>query len=682
MPPIVRTIKDRCKRCYTCIRNCPARAIKVADGQAKVMEERCIACGNCYKMCSQSAKQIESGLEAVRGMLAGPEAVLASLAPSYPAAFDDYSPGQVVSAIRGLGFAEVLEVAFGAELITREYVRLMRNQPDHPIISTPCPAVVSLIEKYYPSLLPYLAPIVSPAIALGRAVKTVYRPGARVVFIGPCIAKKAEIRDESLAGAVDAVLTFAELETLFRERGIDPRLLPQSDTDGPQPRVAGIFPLSGGLLKTAAMQADVLETDIVVAEGKDNSLYVIRELAEGKLSVRFLDVLFCEGCIDGPIMMSQRGLYARKQAVAAHVKAHMPEESPERLAQAMDQYSTVDLRRSFEDRSIPLPIPTEEDVERILRQIKKFKKEDELNCGACGYGTCREKATAVYQGLAELQMCLPYLVDQLRENLAQLEEFQVELQATQDQLVHSEKLASMGQLAAGVAHEINNPLGSIMIYAHMLMRDLPSRDARREDLSMIVNEAARCRSIVAGLLGFARQGKLVLESVDLNQLVLDTIAGVDRNPCFEKVAVSNHLDPAVPRIQADPAQLRQVLSNIALNGAESMPEGGILSLSSGFDWQARTVSVAISDTGCGIPEENLSKLFTPFFTTKATGRGIGLGLAISYGIVKMHRGTIDVSSRVGAGTTFTVTLPMDGPQAHRNGRAMQSGELIGGDPHS
>ena len=305
--------------------------------------------------------------------------------------------------------------------------------------------------------------------------------------------------------------------------------------------MGGTFPLPGGLLKTAALQADLLETDIVVTEGKDKVLHLIKEIGDNHIAASFLDLLFCEGCIDGPVMESERGLFARRQAVADHVKSTLRSRQADELGQELERYQDVDLRRSFKNRSLHLPIPSEDDITRILRSINKSRVEDELNCGACGYSTCREKATAVFQGLAEPQMCLPYLVDQLQENLAQLEMFQRELETAQDQLVQSEKLASMGQLAAGVAHEINNPLGTIMIYAHMLMKEFARGDQHGEDLRMIVEEATRCRSIVAGLLEFARQGKLDLEISDLNAIVLDTIAELDKTAVFMNVRVVNKL---------------------------------------------------------------------------------------------------------------------------------------------
>jgi signal transduction histidine kinase/NAD-dependent dihydropyrimidine dehydrogenase PreA subunit len=660
MAGVVRTIPDKCRRCYTCVRYCPAKAIKVEEGQAKVIEERCIGCGNCYKVCAQSAKEIKSSVAEVRELLAGPAPVLACLAPSFPAAFPDLIPGQIASAVRALGFAEVLEVAFGAELVGRAYARLASERPDHLVITTPCPALVAYVEKYAPSLLPNLAPIVSPAIALGRVIKQKYRPEARVVFIGPCIAKKQEIDEPSVAGVIDVALTYLELRQMWDEAGIDPASLPPGAFDGPPPAIGRIFPVSGGLLKTAMLRGDVLENEILVTEGRDNVLEILKTLRSDRdaLEVRFLDVLFCEGCIDGPAMDDRLSIFARKERVANYVRSTFTPEARAAFEAALEEYGSIDLSRTFSDRSIALPVPTEEEIAEILRQTNKFTREDELNCGACGYDTCREKAIAVYQGLAEAQMCLPYLIDQLEENVAKLKLFQRELQETQDQLIQSEKLASMGQLAAGVAHEINNPLGSVLLYADLLYRELPPGDPRRDDLRLILDEARRCKNIVQALLNFARQNKVLAQATDVNRLCRETVEEVERLPLFQKVRFVWQLDPELPVIRADPAQLRQMLINLLNNAAEAMPEGGTVTISTrrvsaGGDG----VEISIADTGCGIPEENLSKLFTPFFTTKPIGQGTGLGLAITYGIVKMHRGSIDVQSKVGVGTTFVIRLP-------------------------
>jgi two-component system NtrC family sensor kinase len=234
------------------------------------------------------------------------------------------------------------------------------------------------------------------------------------------------------------------------------------------------------------------------------------------------------------------------------------------------------------------------------------------------------------------------------------------LRTTEQQLIQSEKLASVGQLAAGVAHEINNPLGTILLFSDIMRKELPSEDPRRDDVTMIIDEATRCKTIVSDLLNFARQNEVLAQITDVNALLTDTIDEITIQPVFDNVKIVSQLDPSLPDIQADPAQLREVFVNIMTNAAEAMEGGGSLTISTATA-EDEMIKIAFQDTGCGIPEQNLSKIFTPFFTTKAIGKGTGLGLAIVYGIVKMHRGQIYVESEVGVGSTFTITLPVKLP---------------------
>jgi two-component system NtrC family sensor kinase len=230
------------------------------------------------------------------------------------------------------------------------------------------------------------------------------------------------------------------------------------------------------------------------------------------------------------------------------------------------------------------------------------------------------------------------------------------LRATEQQLIQSEKLASVGQLAAGVAHEINNPLGTILLFADIMRKELPSEDPRRDDARMIMEEATRCKTIVSDLLNFARQNEVLAQTTDLNALLEDTIGEIAIQPVFEQIRTVTELETELPPIQADPAQLREVFVNIMTNAAEAMEGGGTLTIRT-KEAEDEMVSISFEDTGCGIPEANLSKIFTPFFTTKPIGKGTGLGLAIVYGIIKMHRGQIYVESEEGVGSTFTITLP-------------------------
>ncbi len=301
---IVSTIPEKCRRCYACVRECPVKAIKVIAGQATVIAEQCIACGNCVKVCTQKAKRIEDATMLVTRMLEGGGTIIACIAPSFPVAFADCLPGQVATALRSLGFAEVWEVAVGAELVSGEYARLSRQaiRDGRTVVSTPCPAIVSYVRKYMPALHAMLAPVVSPMIAVARAIRKERGAGVRVVFIGPCIAKKAEIRDPFVQGIVDAVLTYEELQQMFAAAGIYPARAPQGAFDGPPSFLGRSIPISGGLLRAAGIDADILQNSVLVTEGKDRVLPALRELAEGRSKARVLDVLFCEGCINGPKM--------------------------------------------------------------------------------------------------------------------------------------------------------------------------------------------------------------------------------------------------------------------------------------------------------------------------------------------------------------------------------------------
>ncbi|MHB1004336.1 MAG: [Fe-Fe] hydrogenase large subunit C-terminal domain-containing protein [Chloroflexota bacterium] len=658
MTGLVTTIRDKCRRCYSCVRNCPAKAIMVEEGQAKVIEDRCVGCGNCIRVCAQSAKEVESGIETVEALLADRDQyVIAGLAPSFPAAFPRLSPGMVIAAVRDLGFDEVTEVAFGAELVGEAYAELFARDRGEVIISTACPAVVAYVQKHMPSLVPQLAPLVSPMAALGRVIKGRYHPDAKFVFIGPCIAKKAERKEPGVAEYVDAVLTFAELSKLLATKGVVLEAEGEDSFDGPRAGLGRIFPVTGGLVKTAALAADVLETEIVVASGREATVQLLHEMADGRLHVKLLDVLFCDGCINGPRVQNDLSLVARHRLIADFAQRLTLAERME-AHRARSAYAGVNLARTYQASPVArLSKPSEEEIESALRRVNKKGPEDELNCGACGYATCRDKAVAVCQGLAEAEMCLPFLIEQLQANCADLERMHRELQEAQAHLIQSEKLASMGQLAAGVAHEVNNPLGTILLCSHMLLRSHIADEERTKALRMVIDEATRCKTIVSGLLNFARQGKLGLREVQLNAVIRDTVSLVERQSVFAKVEVALALAVNLPPIEADPTQLKDVFLNISMNAGEAMPEGGKLTIVTRAT-DVDTVEVVIGDTGCGIPEENLTKIFNPFFTTKQIGQGTGLGLAIAYGIVKMHRGQISVSSEAGVGSTFVVSLPL------------------------
>ncbi len=659
---IVSTIRDNCRRCYSCIKECPAKAIRVIDGQAVVIAERCISCGHCVKVCSQNAKKIQSHKEKVLYDLIPEGKCVAVVAPSFAASFPE-NYNKIAAGLRQIGFEKVVETAFGADLVSPMYKKLFEEKNGGTIISSPCPAVYNYIEKYFVGLVPDLAEVVSPMIAIGRYEKNIDE-NSKVVFIGPCVAKKSEMLDEEIKDAIDAVLTFTELKEIFEALNIDLDQLKESQFDSPYANLGKSFPLSGGLLKTSGIPSDVLAKEVIVVEGKENVVQVIEDLAEGKIKSKFIDILFCKGCTNGPAIDSSLNTYSRREKVINYIDENIHQVDINVWKSELYNNRNLNLKRKFIGKSQRRPTPSEEKIKEILAQTSKFTKKDELNCGACGYSSCREYAIAIAKDLAEAEMCLPYLIEKLERAFSELKE-------TQEQLHNAEKLASIGQLAAGVAHELNNPLGTIMLYSSLLKKSAEKREITEnfsEDLNQIIDEANRCKNIVGNLLNFARHGKLRISEVNVVSAISEIVKNLSINPVCScaNISINNNLKEEERFIDGDSDQIKQVFLNLINNACEAVEETEIKNITLSIKKDNENLLVDVIDTGCGIPEENIKKLFTPFFTTKKIGKGTGLGLAISYGIVKMHKGDIRVQSRVGKGTSFSVRLPYN----------LQNGNLI------
>jgi len=661
--PLVQTLPDSCRACYTCVRECPAKAIRISSGQAEVLVERCIGCGNCFRVCSQGAKQVYSSIEEVRTLLDSKAPVAAIIAPSFPAVFDETGYRRVVGMLRALGFRTAHEVAFGADLVARRYRQLIEEHPQRRFIATTCPALVEYVQRFHPALAAYLAPVVSPMLAAARVLRSMYGPALRIVFIGPCIAKKAE-QDPDRPGEINGVLTFIELQQMLDAEGISPESVSRREFDDPPASQGALFPISRGMLQAAGISEDLMAGEVVSADGRRDFVEAIKELESGALDARLLEVLCCDGCIMGPGIQNDLPLFHRRSLVSRYVRRRYAEIGNDSPGKWADRFVDLDLSRRFPAREYPMERPSEGEIQDILRRMGKSEPRDELNCGACGYETCRDHAEAVWLDLAESEMCLPYTIEQLRSTLAALDRSREELAGVQAALIQSEKLASMGQLSAAIAHEINNPLGVVLMYAHMLQDECPADSSMREDLKTIAEQTDRCRKIVASLLNFARQNRVMHQPVDINELAERCTRSV---PLVENIEISIIPNTEDPVAELDADQINQVLVNLVSNAVEAMPEGGKLILStSGTEQHVR---FAITDTGCGIPDENQHKIFEPFFTTKQVGRGTGLGLAISYGIVKMHNGDIHVNSNADpsagpTGSTFTITIPRTANHGH------------------
>ena len=395
-----------CRHCYKCVRNCSVKAISVKNAQAHIITENCIHCGHCLEVCPQNAKTFSSDMGQIRTWLRNGERVVVSMAPSYLSVLDYEKPGQVVDALMRLGFSEVRETAEGAAYVTREYQKLIREGAMKNIITTCCPSVNDLIEKYYPSLTPLMAPVVSPMIAHGRLIKKIYGDPVKTVFLGPCIAKKAEAEgDERVTGAIDGILTFDELVEWLAMAGIRIRDCKERLFGNPSPEVNRLYPVSGGILKSVLAEEGMEHYRKIYVDGLNACMELFESMEQGELEGCFLEVNICEGgCIKGPASHNWNHSFVKGKI---RVESQVPREvSP------VQETPEVDMEKHFYDRRIKEPVPTEAELTALLRAMGKYTKEDELNCGACGYPSCRAKAEAVYRKKAEISMCLPYALAQ------------------------------------------------------------------------------------------------------------------------------------------------------------------------------------------------------------------------------------------------------------------------------
>ena len=395
MPNCMTLKKSNCKNCYKCIRHCPVKSIRFSGNQAHIIGNECILCGQCFVVCPQDAKQIVDETEKVKVMLQSGARVVVSLAPSFIANYEGVGIKSMRNALKQLGFFDVEETAVGATFVKSEYARILKEDNKDILISSCCHSVNLLIQKYFPNELQYLADVVSPMQAHGLDLKKRY-PDAKVVFIGPCVAKKDEA--EHYEGIIDAVLTFEELTAWLNDEGIE---LTQEILKNEQSR-ARLFPTTGGILKT--MQEREEKYTYMAIDGVENCMAALKDIESGKIHNCFIEMSACIGsCIGGPVMEK----YHRSP-----VKDFM---AVSRFAGKEDfdvaQPDTVSLKKSFEFIERRSQNPSDDEINNILRQMGKFKPSDELNCGSCGYNTCREKAIAIYQGKAEISMCLPFLKD-------------------------------------------------------------------------------------------------------------------------------------------------------------------------------------------------------------------------------------------------------------------------------
>jgi PAS domain S-box-containing protein len=395
--------KANCKNCYKCLRTCQVKAVKIKNDQAGIVEERCIGCGQCLVVCPQDARNIKSDLEEVKLAIRQNKKVIASVAPSFVGAFNLQSAGNLAAAIKCLGFDAVEETAVGAEVVAHLYDKAINNNKYENLITTCCPSANYLVDRYFPSLTKYLIPVVSPMLAHGKVIKQSYGYDSFVVFIGPCTAKKIEALSFQHKGIIDAVLTFEELSKWMEEEAVDINSLQPQEFEATACFRGQAFPLIGGVLDSFE---DSPKYEKLRVDGIAECMEVFKSIEDGNLQGICVEVNVCRGgCLNGPGMpRHERDFYTRQKRVKEYINRKSCFISASR-----DIPTNLDFTKVFVARPIERNLASGEALKEILENMGKYETSDELNCGGCGYNTCREKAQAVYEGMAEMNMCLPYM---------------------------------------------------------------------------------------------------------------------------------------------------------------------------------------------------------------------------------------------------------------------------------
>ena len=398
--------KGNCSDCYKCLRSCPSKAIKIIDGRAEVIKEMCIVCGHCQVVCPQHIIKIKSRLRNVQAAIDDDFNVIASIAPSFVGAFDMKHPGQLIKALKMLGFSDVSETGIGAEYVKEEYIEALKTQKYKNYITSSCPSANYLIQKYYPKCIEYLAPTVSPMLAHGKLIKKT-SPSAFTVFIGPCIAKKQEAYEYKDNNIINEVLTFDEIAFWLKESNIDLKSLPTEEFDNPTDINGASFPVRGGIFSNLQSVSDVYGYQYMQADGVEACINILDAISSGELEGVCVELNMCEGsCIGGPAMP-----YGHPNTYVIEKKVRDFAKSKPVILQTPDtiKIDGSELNRDFKEKPIYMPEPTEEEIIEILHSMGKYKESDQLNCNTCGYKTCRDKAKAVHANMSEISMCLPFV---------------------------------------------------------------------------------------------------------------------------------------------------------------------------------------------------------------------------------------------------------------------------------
>lgn len=506
MEQLVSIDSNKCINCYACVRVCPVKAIEVSGdtGYTSIIPSRCVGCGSCLTICPVGAISYRSSKEKVKSLLKEEDAVIAIVDPTISGEFVDITDyRKFVQMIKSLGFKHVCEVTFGVDMVANEYKKLFEDFKGKYFISTACPVIVSMVEKYHPDLINNLAPILSPMSITAKVVRKEYGENSKVVFIGPCVKAKDEAHRQTDDGRVDSVLTFTELRELFDEFNINESKLEFSEFDAPIGYKGSLFPISNGIIQAVDINEDLLSGNVVTAEGKSSVLDVLKAFSENATTIsRHFNLFYCKGCLLGPGTSKGGQKYIRHTKVVNYANKRLKNFDIKTWQKNIEKHSVLPLARKFEADDQRIAPPPAERVNEILRQIGKENRGKKPGCEACGYANCQDFAEAVATGLAHPDMCLNFSLTNRFEYVKALRTANEKLERTEKALKESEKSARIEQEAASDAHEtittMLKKLPSALVIADDKLRIIQSNQSF---IDLLGDDALEINEVVPGLVG-------------------------------------------------------------------------------------------------------------------------------------------------------------------------------------
>jgi iron only hydrogenase large subunit-like protein len=503
---IIYINENKCRNSYSCVRACPVNAIEVRPERKNplIVADRCVGCGLCFLSCSPRAIEFYNSVSRTRELLQSGRKTAALVDPSIASEFDDITDyRKFVGMIRKLGFDYVHEVSFGVDLVAYAYKKLFEESSGKYYITSNCPVIVEMIEKYHPSLVSNLAPLVSPMVATAMVTRDLHGPDVANVFIGPCIDIKAEARLYADKNLVEAALTFIEIRQLFEENGIQEKGVRMAEFDPPFGNWGALYPYPAGILQAAGIKRDIVSSHVITASGKEDIREAIVDFDHHIDTIRHhFNLFFCQGCMLGPGMVRHDERFRRRSLVKQYAEKRVESLDKKQWSKDMERWSSLDLSRSFTPNDQRIPEPSEEAVNEVMKIIGKENRSEELNCNACGYGSCREFAVTVAKGLAVPEMCHTYNLRNKQEYIETLRQTNKKLSETKRALKESEEQAMREKDAAQDASEtMNSMLNKLPNGVVIVDNELKILHSNESFIDIIGEDARAIAEIIPGLRG-------------------------------------------------------------------------------------------------------------------------------------------------------------------------------------